>query len=108
MTYIYIYVSIGALTSPDSCVPTLLNNYTTLRQRRQLRYCPRRSAAEAATVVEGYLVRRVISVALQRAIAHQLRTHHLRRIGVISKGDAVAAEICPGLNDANHRSCHGG
>ena len=22
--------SIGALTSPDSCVPTLLNNYTTL------------------------------------------------------------------------------
>jgi hypothetical protein len=53
-------------------------------------------------------VRRVISVALQRAIAHQLRIHHLRRIGVISKGDAVAAEICPGLNDANHRSCRGG
>ena len=23
-------ISIGALTSPDSCVPTLLNNYTTL------------------------------------------------------------------------------
>ena len=22
-------ISIGALTSPDSCVPTLLNNYTT-------------------------------------------------------------------------------
>jgi hypothetical protein len=34
--------------------------------------------------------------------------HHLRRIGIISKGDAVAAEICPGLNDANHRSCRGG
>eukprot|EP01047_Picozoa_sp_COSAG01_P105517 COSAG01_NODE_34726_length_543_cov_0.700450_1_plen_103_part_10 len=53
-------------------------------------------------------VRRVISVALQRAIAHQLGTHHLQRIGIISKGDAVAAEICPGLNDANHRSCRGG
>ena len=48
-------------------------------------------------------VRRVISVALQRAIAHQLRTHHLRRIGVIPKGDTFVTDICPGLNENNHR-----